>query len=99
MSTIQEGKQMAKAMILTIVLVVLGLVIFMIGREFPNSNLWIMITLLLLVDIVFIVAMILGIRTKNSSVIIVSVITNGMFFLLLTLFLFFLTLANGLSEP
>ncbi|MGG0287629.1 hypothetical protein ABEY41_21480 [Peribacillus butanolivorans] len=97
--SIQENKNAAKPMMLTIALVLAGILLFTIRGIFQNVDLWIPNTLFLLIDIGFIVAMIMGIRTRRSSIILFSVISNGIFFILLSFFIFLLALANGISEP
>ncbi|MGG4264780.1 hypothetical protein [Peribacillus simplex] len=95
---IKGNQKEAKPMILTIALVIAALLLFSMGRLFQNVDLWITILLFLLIDIGFIVAMILGIRTRRGSIILISVISNGIFFILLSFFIFLLALANGISE-
>ncbi|WP_211655522.1 hypothetical protein [Planococcus alpniumensis] len=96
---VQEGQNEAKPIILTMILPVVALAILLIFRQFPNTNLWISIVLYLLIDIGFLVAMFLGIRTKKIPIILFSVLANGVFFLVLSGFIFLLMVANGISEP
>ncbi|WP_394556523.1 hypothetical protein [Priestia aryabhattai] len=44
-------------------------------------------------------ALVLGIRTKKPSVMWFSIITNSIFFVLLSALMFLLAIANGISEP
>ncbi|WP_338472612.1 hypothetical protein R4Z10_07690 [Niallia sp. XMNu-256] len=87
--------------ILTLALFLVALFVFFFfnGRIFPNMNLWIPIILYLLIDIGFIVSLILGIRSKNISVKIFSILSNFTFMIPLSIWLFLLLLANGISEP
>ncbi|WP_350301319.1 hypothetical protein [Peribacillus frigoritolerans] len=93
------NKQAAIPMILTVVLVIAALLVFYIGRFFPNSDLRIPIFLFFIIDIGFLVALILGIKTKQFGIRVISVISNSIFFIALTLFTLALTLAYGISEP
>ncbi|MDN4603934.1 MULTISPECIES: hypothetical protein [Paenibacillus] len=85
--------------LLTVLLVVASIVILMVGRQFPNSNLWVWIILYLIIDIGFIVSMILGIKTKDKPLMVFSILSNTVFFILLSIWIFLLALANGISEP
>ncbi|WP_421085519.1 hypothetical protein ACN5XJ_17335 [Priestia sp. MF3] len=51
------------------------------------------------IDVGFIVALVLGVRTKKPSVVWFSIITNSIFFVLLSALMFLLAIANGISEP
>jgi cation transporter-like permease len=51
------------------------------------------------IDIGFIVALVLGVRTKKPSVVWFSIIANSIFFVLLSGVMFLLAIANGISEP
>ena len=95
----KENKQAAISLIMTVVLVVAALLVLFIGRSFPNTDLRISIFLFLLIDIGFIVAMILGVKTKQTGIRIISVVSNGIFIVALSFFTFALALAYGLSGP
>lgn len=95
----QENKKEVQPIILTAILVVAALAILLIVRQFPNTNLWISIVLYLLIDIGFLIAMFLGVRTKKMPIILFSMFANSVFFLVLSGFIFLLMLANGISEP
>lgn len=96
----QRGnKQAALSLILTVVLVIVALLVFPIARSFPNSDLRIFIGIYILIDIGFIVAMILGIKTKQIGIRVLSIVSNGFFFVAVTFVALVLALANGLSEP
>ncbi|MGN7397997.1 hypothetical protein [Peribacillus frigoritolerans] len=96
----QKGnKQAAISLILTVTLVIAALLVLFIGRSFPNSDLRISIGLFFLIDIGFIVAMILGIKTKQFGIRVFILISNGLFFVALTFFNFALALAYGVSGP
>lgn len=96
---IQENKSEVKPIILTVILVVTALIILFVMRQFPNTDLWISIILYVIIDIGFLIAMFLGIKTRKMPIIMFSVISNSIFFLLLSVFIFFLAIANGISEP
>lgn len=93
------NKQAAISLILTIVLVIAALLVLFIGRSVQNLDLRISIFLFSLIDIGFLVAMILGTKTKHFGIRVLSVISNGIFFIALTLFTLALALAYGISEP
>ncbi|PFD96415.1 hypothetical protein COE15_06060 [Bacillus cereus] len=95
----RESRKIATPILWTISLLVATLLVFVITRLYPNTNLQISIVLFSIIDIGFIVALILGIKTKNASIMIFSVISNGIFFILLSIFIFLLLVANGISEP
>lgn len=87
--------------ILTLVLFLVALLVFFVfnGRIFPNINLWIPIFLYFLIDVGFIVSLILGIKSKNKTVKVFSILSNIAFMIPLSIWLFLLLLANGISEP
>ncbi len=72
---------------------------FINGRIFQNISLWIPVSLYFLIDIGFVIAIILGIRSPNSTVKIFSILSNIALMVPLSIGLFLLLLANGLSEP
>ncbi|MFE4814502.1 hypothetical protein ACFQ9Y_25855 [Peribacillus simplex] len=92
-------KQAAISLILTIVLVIAALLVLFIGRSVQNLDLRISIFLFSLIDIGFLMAMIFGTKTKHFGIRVLSVISNGIFFIALTLFTLSLALAYGISEP
>ncbi|MCU7712969.1 MULTISPECIES: hypothetical protein [Priestia] len=98
-SQIQKEKKMGKPIVLTVCLIVATIIVFLISRTFPNMELWISIVLLSIIDIGFIISLILGVRTKKTSVVWFSILANGVFFILLTILIFLLAVANGISEP
>ncbi|PFK31466.1 hypothetical protein COI93_20800 [Bacillus cereus] len=98
-NNIRESKKIAKPIIWTISLLIATLLVFVTTRLYPNTDLRISIILLTIIDIGFIVALVLGIKTKNTSIMIFSIMSNGIFFILLSVFIFLLLLANGISEP
>ncbi|WP_144561199.1 hypothetical protein [Bacillus mycoides] len=98
-NNIQESKKVANPIIWTISLLIATLLVFVTTKLYPNTDLRISIILLTIIDIGFIVAFVLGIKTKNASIMIFSIISNGIFFILLSIIIFLLLLANGISEP
>ncbi|MCK2000497.1 hypothetical protein MZM54_03700 [[Brevibacterium] frigoritolerans] len=95
----EDNKQAAIPLIMTVVLVIAALLVFFIGRYVQNVDLRISIFLFSLIDIGFLVAMFLGIKTKQYSIRVISVISNGLLFVALALFTFALTLAYGIGGP
>jgi hypothetical protein len=98
-NTRKSNKQEAIPLILTVVLVIAALLVFFIGRLVPNLDLRISIFLFFLIDIGFLVALILGTKAKQFGIRVISVLSNGLFFIALSFFTFALTLAYGLSGP
>ncbi|CRK81141.1 hypothetical protein [Neobacillus massiliamazoniensis] len=98
-SEIQGNRSEGKPVILTGVLVVAALLIFFIASTIKNVNLSVGIVLYSLIDFGFLVAMILGIKTKNKPIVIFSVIVNGILFLTLLAMIYLMAIANGISEP
>ena len=95
----REGENEAKPIILTLIYPIAVLVVLQSFREFPNVNFWISMGLYLLINIGFLIAMLLGIRTKKIPIIIFSVLANGAFFVLLSAWIYLLLLGHGVSEP
>jgi len=89
----------AKPVVLTLSLVLAAIIVLVIGWALPNMNFWVYFFLYGFIDFGFILAMILGIRTKNKPVMIFSVIANSIFFVALSSFIFLLLLGHGISEP
>ena len=89
----------AKPIVLTLSLVLASISVLVIGWALPNMNFWVYFFFYGLIDLGFILAMILGIRTKNKPVMVFSVIANGIFFAALSGFIFLLLLGHGISEP
>jgi len=84
---------------LTVSLVIAAFLVLVLSRLIPNVNLWIVIAIYFLIDIGFIVAMVIGIRTKIKPVVIFSILANSVFFVFMTGFVLLLLLAMGISEP
>ena len=88
-----------KPIVLTLLLVLVSILVLVISWQLPNINFWVYFFVYGLIDIGFILAMILGIRTKNKPVIVFSVIANSIFFAALSSFIVLLLLGHGISEP
>ncbi|MFP7487294.1 hypothetical protein SFC65_24390 [Priestia filamentosa] len=97
----------SKPIILTVLLLIATFFVVFANWLFPQNSIFpnrsgdltITLWLLSVIDIGFIVALILGIRTKKPSIIWFSIISNGMFFILLSAVMLLLAIANGISEP
>ncbi|MBE6185399.1 MAG: hypothetical protein E7150_14225 [Bacillus sp. (in: Bacteria)] len=87
----------ARPFILQTILIIAAIVIFF--AHGPNTGLWVGIILYLIIDIGFLIAIFLGIKTRKKSIVIFSIISNGIFFILLFLFIFILAFANGILVP
>ncbi|MFV5315234.1 hypothetical protein [Priestia megaterium] len=96
-----------KPILLTVILLAAAFVVFFANRIFPSNSIFpsrsgdltIPLWLFLAIDVGFIVALVLGIRTKKPSVMWFSIIANSTFFVLLSGLIFLLAIANGISEP
>ncbi len=84
---------------MTVVLIIAALLVLFFGSRVYNLDLRVSIFLFSLIDIGFLVAMILGTKTKQFGIRVLSVISNGIFFIALTLFTLALALAYGISGP
>ncbi|MEB2293551.1 hypothetical protein ABEY50_01370 [Priestia megaterium] len=97
----------SKPILLTVILITVAFVVFFANRLLPQNSIFpsetgdltILLWLFFVIDIGFIVALILGVRTKKPSVVWFSIITNSIFFVLLSGLIFLLAIANGISEP
>jgi hypothetical protein len=86
--------------ILTFFLFLSAFFVFFINEGiFQNISLWIPVSLYFLIDIGFVVAIILGIRSPNSTVKMFSILSNIALMIPLSIWLYLLLLANGISEP
>ena len=96
-----------KPILLTVILLAAAFVVFFANRIFPSNSIFpsrsgdltIPLWLFFAIDVGFIVALVLGVRTKKPSVVWFSIITNSIFFVLLSALMFLLAIANGISEP
>lgn len=97
----------SKPILLTIMLLTAAFVVFFANRLLPQNSIFpsetgdltILLWLFFAIDIGFIVALVLGVRTKKPSVMWFSIIANSIFFVLLSGLIFLLAIANGISEP
>ena len=76
----------------------MALFIFFVYRS-PNLNLWNLIFLYILIDIGFLVSLILGAKSKISAVKVFSILSNMALMIPLSILIYLLLLANGMSEP
>jgi hypothetical protein len=96
-----------KPILLTGILLAAAFVVFFANWLFPQNSIFpsrkgdltIPLWLFFAIDIGFIVALVLGVRTKKPSVVWFSIIANSIFFVLLSGVMFLLAIANGISEP
>ncbi|MBC6971996.1 hypothetical protein H9I32_06015 [Bacillus sp. Xin] len=98
-NNIRESKKIAISILWTISLLIATLFVFITTKLYPTIDLRISMILFFIIDIGFIIALILGVKTKKTSIVIFSVISNGIFFILLSIFIFLLLIAHGISEP
>nr|WP_295973253.1 hypothetical protein [uncultured Bacillus sp.] len=97
----QENSKDFYPIILTLVLFLAALIVFVMGRlgVFANIGLWLPICLYALIDIGFIVALILGVKSKNVNVKIFSAISNMIFCILISIYLLLLLIAVAIAGP
>jgi len=96
-----------KPILLTVILLVAAFVVFFADWIFPSNStfpnrsgdLTIALWLFFAIGLGFIVALVLGVRTKKPSVVWFSIIANSIFIVLLSGLMFLLAIANGISEP
>ncbi|CAM4287392.1 hypothetical protein BAMA_04085 [Bacillus manliponensis] len=87
-----------KPIILTMVLLIAALLVFFIPRLFPGTSLWVGIILFFIIDVGFIVAFVLGMKSKQRSVKVFSIIINGLLFIFLSAIIYLLLLVNSIAE-
>lgn len=87
------------SIVLTFSLFIVALIIFPIGRLFPSTSLWIPICLYSILDIGFIIALFMGIKSKSISrtVKIFIFIFNIILIVSVTIFVFLLLVATGIA--
>ncbi|MGB3781874.1 hypothetical protein ACQKGA_17920 [Priestia megaterium] len=96
-----------KPILLTVILLAAAFVVFFANRLLPQNSIFpsetgdltILLWLFFAIDVGFIVALVLGVRTKRPSVVWFSIIANSIFFVLVSALIFLLAIANGISEP
>lgn len=96
---VEGNKSAMNPIVLSVSLIIAAFLILVKKSWLPNLSLWVDIGLYFLIDIGFIIAMIMGIRTKYKPVMIFSIIANSIFFIFMTIFVLLLAFAMGISEP
>lgn len=94
----RESKKIAIPILWSISLITAAFLIFSTTRLVRNVNLWTLIILFSIIDAGFIIAFILGVKSKKLSIMIFSIILNSICFMLLSIIIFLLLVANGISE-
>ena len=100
--TILKGGTMLKQhkdfypIILTLILLLVSFSVFFFFRG--PINLWIPISMYALLDVGFIVSLVLGIKSKHPTVKMFSILANILCIIPVSIVLFLLLLANGISE-
>ncbi|KOP79270.1 hypothetical protein AMS59_09605 [Lysinibacillus sp. FJAT-14745] len=97
-SDLQVIRKESRPIIFTLILVIATFAVFFISRFVNEPYLTICLWLLALIDIGFIVSMVMGIRTKKTNIIILSVFVNSLCFVILTIFLLLVSFGIGISE-
>ncbi|MBG9456566.1 hypothetical protein ABE61_21760 [Lysinibacillus sphaericus] len=97
-SDLQVIRKESIPIIFTLILVIATFAVFFISRFVNEPYLTICLWLFALIDIGFIVSMVMGIRTKKTNIIILSVFVNSLCFVILTIFLLLVSFGIGFSE-
>ncbi|MEY9971961.1 hypothetical protein ABH966_002334 [Lysinibacillus sp. RC46] len=97
-SDLQDIRKESRPIIFTLILVIATFAVFFISRFVNEPYLTICLWLFALIDIGFIVSMVMGIRTKKTNIIILSVFVNSLCFVILTIFLLLVSFGIGFSE-
>ncbi|PAD89414.1 hypothetical protein CHH55_03165 [Niallia circulans] len=93
----QKNKKEFISLILTLFLFLASIAVFLFVRR-SNLTLWIPISLYLLIDLGLLVSLIIGIQSNNKSIKIFSILSNIILMIPITIWTYFLLLANGISE-
>ena len=92
-------KKIAVSTGMSIALVAASMLSFLVIVLFPHTSLWVENIVFSSIDFGFLVSLYLGIKIKKISVVLFSILANGLLFLMLTLLIFILALTDGLSIP
>ena len=84
---------------MSIALVAAAMLSFLVIVLFPQTSIWVENIALSAIDFGFLVSIFLGFKIKKISVVLFSILANGLLFLVLTLLIFILALTNGVSTP
>ncbi|MEZ0118197.1 UNVERIFIED_ORG: putative membrane channel-forming protein YqfA (hemolysin III family) [Heyndrickxia coagulans] len=95
----KNKKKDGKPIFLTLILLMAAIVFLMIIRQIQNVNLWVVVIFYSMIDMGFLVAMIWGIRTKNKPVVVLSVLLNGVLFIVGAVFTYLLLMAIAIGGP
>lgn len=93
----QKNKKEFISISLTLVLFLAAIAVFLFVRG-PNLNLWIPISLYLLIDIGLLVSLLIGVQSNNKSIKLFSILSNITVMIPISVWVYFLLLANGISE-
>ncbi|AYV66320.1 MULTISPECIES: hypothetical protein [Niallia] len=93
----QKNKKEFISIILTLFLFLASIAVFLFVRG-SNLTLWIPISLYLLIDLGLLVSLIIGVQSKNKNIKIFSILSNIILLIPITIWTYFLLLANGISE-
>lgn len=95
----RSEKMMAVSIGMSIALVAAAMLSFLVIVLFPRTSVWMENIVLSTIDFGFLVSLFLGFKIKKISVVLFSILANGLLFLVLTLLIFILALTNGVSTP
>jgi len=93
----QKNKKEFISIRLTLVLLLAAIAVFLFVRG-PNLNLWIPISFYLLIDIGLLASLLIGVQSNNKSIKLFSILSNITFMIPISVWIYFLLLANGISE-
>lgn len=97
MSQKQKIKKEFLSIGLTLVLFLAAIAVFLFVRG-PNLNLWIPISFYLLIDIGLLVSLLIGVHSNHKSIKLFSILSNITVMIPISVWIYFLLLANGISE-
>ncbi len=93
----QKNKKEFISISLTLVLFLAAIAVFLFVRG-PNLNLWIPVSLYLLIDIGLLASLLIGVQSNNKSIKLFSILSNITVMIPISVWVYFLLLANGISE-
>ncbi|MGE7603487.1 hypothetical protein ACQKL5_13515 [Peribacillus sp. NPDC097675] len=97
MENVKAKNKMAAISLILPVILLIGLLLLFLESVVLADKVY--IGLLWIIDLGFLVAIFLAIRTKQVGIIVLSSISNGLFFIALTMYCLLMMFALGFSEP
>ncbi|HHY71965.1 MAG TPA: hypothetical protein GX497_01815 [Bacillus bacterium] len=95
----KNNRKGGKPIYLALILLIATIVFLFLPRAVKGTNLWVDVAFYTITDIGFLVALILGIKTKNKPIVLFSVLLNGALFIGVTIFIYLLLVVIGIAGP